>query len=158
MTKSNQNIKTVGREGAFTLIELLVVISIMGLLLALSVYGIQSARRASHDARRKSDLEQIRSGLEMYKSDCNSYPATLGLTLKGNGSGTNCSTSNIYIDEVPTDPKSDGVYDYDYVSDNSYTLRACLESSDDSQCDTSSGSIVQCTSGGYTGCRYTVHQ
>lgn len=169
MIRKNKNIKPfeyedgftlmkAKRTEAFTLIELLVVISIMGLLLALSVYGIQSARRSSHDAKRKSDLEQIRSGLEMYKSDCNSYPAALGLTLKGDGSSSNCPTSNVYIDEVPVDPKSDGSYDYDYVTDNSYTLRACLESPDDSQCDRSNGSIVQCTSGGYTGCRYTVHQ
>lgn len=154
----SQNTKANKRESAFTLIELLVVISIMGLLLALSVYGIQSARRSSHDARRKSDLEQVRSGLEMYKSDCNTYPATLGTTLKGSGVGTNCSTSNVYIDEVPTDPKSDIKYTYTFVSANSYTLSACLENSDDSQCDISGSAVVQCTSGGYTGCRYTVHQ
>ena len=130
----------------------------MGLLLALSVYGIQSARRSSHDARRKSDLEQIRSALEMYKSDCNNYPETLASSLVGDGSSEGCSTDNIYIESVPTDPKSNSSYDYNYLSPSSYSLSACLESADDSQCDQSNSSVVQCTSGGYTGCLYSVHQ
>ena len=66
-------------SGGFTLIELLVVISIMGILLALSVFGMQDARRASRDGKRKADIEQIRSALEMYKADCGKYPLTAGV-------------------------------------------------------------------------------
>ena len=73
------------KNKGFTLIELLVVISILGVLLALSVFGMQGARQSSRDGRRKADLEQIRSGLEMYRADCNAYPTTLVTTLKGTG-------------------------------------------------------------------------
>jgi general secretion pathway protein G len=117
----------------FTLIELLVVISIIGILLALSVFGLLGARLASRDAKRKSDLELIRSGLEIYKADCDSYPATLaqGGTLVGNGS--TCSTDNTYITLVPSDPLTTSQYVYTATavngSDTKYTLCATLEQS-----------------------------
>ena len=64
----------------FTLIELLVVISIIGILIAVSIFGLSGARESARDARRKSDLELIRSGLELYRADCNAYPTTAVLT------------------------------------------------------------------------------
>src|SRR3989344_5965218 len=67
----------------FTLIELLVVISIVGSIIGLSVFGLQGARQSSRHSKRKADLEQIRSGLEIYKSDCDKYPITVGSTLNG---------------------------------------------------------------------------
>src|SRR3990170_1677136 len=88
----------------FTLIELLVVISIIGILIALSVFGLQGAREASRDAKRKADLELIRSGIEIYKSDCNSYPASLGAVLIGDDSNPSCDSGNTYIAQIPADP------------------------------------------------------
>ena len=77
---------------AFTLIELLVVISIIGILIAISIFGLSGARESARDARRKSDLELIRSGLELYKADCNTYPGsiTFGNSLIGT---INCGSS-----------------------------------------------------------------
>src|SRR3972149_9954423 len=69
------------RDSGFTLIELLVVISIIGILIGLSVFGLQGARKSSRDAVRKADLEQIRSGLGMYKADCDTYPLTANFSL-----------------------------------------------------------------------------
>ena len=96
--------KNLKLKTGFTLIELLVVISIIGILMAISLFGLQGARESSRDARRKSDLEMIRSGLEIYKSDCDIYPATLGTSLVGSGSPTSCSIANTYISSVPLDP------------------------------------------------------
>ncbi len=110
----------------FTLIELLVVISIIGILMAISLFGMQGARESSRDARRKSDLEMIRSGLEIYKSDCNIYPPSpLGTSLSGN-----CPTANIYISLVPTDPLG-AIYVYtpNPTTHLTYTLCATLEQS-----------------------------
>lgn len=113
-------------NSGFTLIELLVVISIIGILLALSVFGLQGARQSSRDATRKADLELVRSGLEIYKADCNSYPDSLGASLVGDGSSNSCALTNTYIKAVPTDPLTTG--SYLYSSDGTtYELCASLE-------------------------------
>ena len=52
---------------------LLVVIVIISILIGMSVFGIQGARKNSRDARRKSDLEQLRSALELYRADNGGY-------------------------------------------------------------------------------------
>lgn len=112
----------------FTLIELLVVISIIGILLALSMFGFQGAREASRDAGRKADLEQIRSALEMYKADCDNYPASLTSPLKGDGSTPTCATANIYLASIPDDPLNPARrYLYSRLTKTSYELCAALE-------------------------------
>lgn len=129
-------------SSAFTLIELLVVISIIGILIALSVFGLQGARESARDARRKADLELIRSGLEIYKSDCGSYPTTGHFNpnyapyidpdgkLTGDGSSTSCATTNVYISSTPEDPLWDKRR-YSYVRKSAdpyhYTICAALE-------------------------------
>lgn len=116
----------------FTLIELLVVVTIIGVLLGLSLIGLQGARESSRDTKRRADLELIRSGLELYRADCGDYPGSLtpGAQLKGDGSPTTCSASNIYIEKVPTDPTSTA-RSYPFVSSGTpavnYTLCAALE-------------------------------
>jgi prepilin-type N-terminal cleavage/methylation domain-containing protein len=116
----------------FSLIELLVVISIIGVLVGLSVFGLQGARKSSRDAVRKVDLEQIRSGLGMYKADCNTYPLTLNLSsstsLKGDGSSASCLITNIYISATPVDPISpNAAYIYNSPDGVTYSICAALE-------------------------------
>jgi type II secretion system protein G len=116
----------------FTLIELLVVISILGILIALSAFGLQGAQKSSRDGRRKADLEQVRSGIEMYKADCDTYPPSPlpSTSLKGSGTPASCSTTNVYINAVPKDPQ-DPTRKYYYTrgcSDNSrYLICTALE-------------------------------
>lgn len=118
------------KYSAFTLIELLVVISIIGVLVGLSVFGLQGARKASRDAVRKADLEQIRSGLGMYKADCNAYPSSLNLSspisLTGDGSSASCLSSNTYISATPIDPVPGQYYKYS-SSGITYSICAILE-------------------------------
>lgn len=124
-------IKTNKLNSAFTLIELLVVISIIGVLAAVSIFGLSGARESARDARRKSDLELIKSGLELYRADCNSYPAslTMGGTLIGSGTPVTCSVSNTYITLLPTDPIP-STKSYRYAATASgYELCASLEQS-----------------------------
>jgi len=117
-------------NNAFTLIELLVVISIIGILLALSVFGLQGARESSRDAKRKSDLESIRSGLEIFKADCDKY--YIGVSIPSPLIGipaysSSCLAANTYISSVPTDPIP-GTHSYAYSSDGTtYILCASLE-------------------------------
>lgn len=138
----------INTKKGFTLIELLVVISIIGVLVSLSLFGIQNARKSSRDAKRKSDLEAIRSALEMYKADNGKYPST--------SSGMNLSSLSLgnYISSIPTDPLSGRNYTYrctSVVNNNcvSYVLCASLESV--------TGSLSNCgTTCGGTGCNYQV--
>lgn len=114
-------------NNAFTLIELLVVISIIVILVGVSIFGLGGARESARDARRKGDLELIKGGLEIYKSDCRVYPATLGSSLSGSGTPASCSSSNSYIPSVPDDPL-DPTRTYRYaVVGNGYELCASLE-------------------------------
>lgn len=123
----------------FTLIELLVVISILGILIGLTLFGIGGARESSRDAKRKADLELIRSGVEIYKADCNEYPAksgipsdsgvlaTDGLHLIGDNSPASCAATNIYMGEIPKDPQTPSS-SYQYYSDGKiYEICAYLE-------------------------------
>jgi general secretion pathway protein G len=112
------------RTSGFTLIELLIVISIIGVLSVLFINTSTINLKRGRDAKRKSDLESIRAGIETYRSDCNSYPLSLsfGGTLKGNDSTVNCLSSNTYIGLVPTDPSTGRVYLY---SSNGTTYQIC---------------------------------
>lgn len=118
------------KRTGFTLIELLVVISIIGILVGLSIFGLQGARQSSRDAKRKADLELIRSGIEIYKSDCNRYyiGASLPSPLVGNPAlSSSCLASNVYISQVPTDSVSTQNYSYKSVDGINYHLCAALE-------------------------------
>ena len=121
---------------AFTLIELIVVVTIIGVLLTGGVVSYTSLNKSSRDARRKSDLEQIRAALEMYRSTNNFYPA-------GAGKADNILGDLIgdpkYIETIPLDPKDAASYIYYYESFpagcdngseycNDYIIYAYLES------------------------------
>ena len=111
----------------FTLIELLVVISIMGIIMGLSIFGLLGARESARDGRRKADIEEIRASVEIYKSDCNSYPSTISDDLVGDDSPTACSADNVYIDTLPVDPITPDA-DYLYWSNGTtYEICAYLE-------------------------------
>lgn len=62
------------RYFGFTLVELLVAITIIGILSALTVYGVNGTRKKSRDADRKVDLDMMASGLENYYTVNKSYP------------------------------------------------------------------------------------
>jgi general secretion pathway protein G len=84
------------RKKSFTLIEILVVVTIISVLMAVGVTSYSSINKRSRDTKRKSDIEQIRSALEMYRSDNGSYI---------NGSDISTLVTNSYITNIPKDPK-----------------------------------------------------
>lgn len=156
MTDTEITVIQRGLKG-FTLIELLVVMGIIAVLASLSIFGLRGARESGRDAKRKADLETIRSSLELYKADCNQYPPfaslTVGNPLTGDNSTSSCLSSNTYIDEVPDDPVAGNDYSYNPSTPPlSYTLCAALEGDTVADIDCLSA-VANC--GGGT-CSYSV--
>jgi len=93
----------------FTLIEILVAATIVAVLSVIGIVSYTSINKRSRDAKRKSDLEAVRSALEMYRSDKSSYPGASAsfeaLTALDNGSGSGPLVP-AYLPSIPSDPRS----------------------------------------------------
>ncbi|MCA9372531.1 prepilin-type N-terminal cleavage/methylation domain-containing protein [Candidatus Woesebacteria bacterium] len=85
----------------FTLIELLAVITIISILVAIGIVSYTSASRNSRDNRRKTDLQNLRQALVLFRSDEGCYPNDLSQLLPTYWSETN----------IPEDPGT-GTYTY----------------------------------------------
>lgn len=119
------------RKG-FTLIELLIVIVIIGILTTLLATNFIGARQRARDAKRKSELLQIQSALELYRADAGRYPNTDEFPQCGSAGGAfqGPSGGTTYMQIVPCDPLT-GV-SYVYQGDGStYSVYACLENVSD---------------------------
>jgi len=122
---------------AFTLIEILVVATIIGLLAAGASVSYSQFMKQSRDARRKADLEEIRSALEMYRSNDENGLYPLSLTMACDSTAAIAFGSNTYLSRIPHDPKcTDSTYFYKSNDGTTYTLAAQLE-----------GTASQCTTG-----------
>lgn len=112
----NINTHNTGARG-FTLIELLVVIAIIGILSAVVLTSLNSARLKARDARRISDIKQIQLALELAYDTNGSYPAAP------------LTTVNLpSMSAIPTDPTDNSAFGYAQLSSGaSYILGASLE-------------------------------
>jgi len=138
----------------FTLIELLIVIAIIGTLSGILFVSIgQQPLQKSRDAKRTSDLQNVRTALVLYYTDISSYPTDL------------TSLVPTYIPTQPIDPRSStasgitscsgftpnvpstvadfvaGDFGYRYVQNGGgtgYTLQTCLEDANNPALDTDS--------------------
>lgn len=132
MKNQKSKIKNKKASLAFTLVELLVVVSIMAIVVGVAVVSYTSVNRRSRDAKRRADIEQLRSALEMYRADIKGYPGIGG----GNWTdAANLSTDLVpgYIPTIPADPKSTQTYRYMGTNESGgkyygYCLSALLES------------------------------
>ncbi|MCL5676235.1 MAG: type II secretion system GspH family protein [Patescibacteria group bacterium] len=125
------------RKNGFTLIELLVVMSILAIMTALVAINIQGNIGKARDARRKSDLRQIKSALTLYYNNYGYYPPSDNGNHEINGcDGGDCSWGSVwtynnvnYMKILPADPTQSATYTYGYqrVDVNSFNLWAKLE-------------------------------
>ena len=130
--------KLAKREG-FTLIELLVVIAIIGILSAVVLVSLNSARAKSRDARRLADIRQVMTALELYYNDCGQYPnGAGGATAPSTTTGLNPTDANgctapitfaTFMQTIPSNPTPNGTT-YAYTSNapfDTYALTFTLE-------------------------------
>lgn len=116
-----------GNSKGFTLIELLVVIAILGALASIALISFSGAQGSARDTKRKSDLRQYQTAIEVYANKNNgNYPirssAVNPLTL--------CTATVLGTIACVDDPKSSTGNHYQYVSNNSgteFSLWATLE-------------------------------
>lgn len=149
------------KNRGFTLIELLVAMAIIGILATVGLGAFFTSQLKSRDARRKQDLGQIQKALEMYFNDEGSYPPEGEFSFRVRWQ--DASGEELYMREVPDDPKwqSGATYDYEVAADLSwYKLYARIENEND-LCFTSSPDV--CNASGYpdtdcggTPCNYKV--
>jgi len=103
------------RKG-FTFIEVLVVITIIAVLVVVGVVAYGSVNKRSRDARRKSDIEQMRSALEMYRADNGWYPdggpTTTFTSISDPSLGSFNTELSAYIAKLPLDPLDDTNFPY----------------------------------------------
>jgi len=111
-------------RNSFTLVEILVVVTIISLLASIAAVSYSRFVKQSRDARRKTDIEQIRAAVEMYRNFNGVYPTT-GMTF---GSGQiQDSSGTKYMGKIPNDPMPTP-YTYYYVSTSQdYTLCSYIE-------------------------------
>jgi len=133
-------------KNGFTLVELLVVIAIVASIVALAVPNYLGARERARDAKRKSELTQLKSALRLYYNDYNSYPPSDGALNSLLGCGVTgaikcpvCATAEfaaggsdgcgaIYMKQLPT---SSNFYYYQCTGGEDFRLKSTLDNASD---------------------------
>lgn len=126
-------------QKGFTLLELLIVIVIIFVLAIVIVPNLISGPARARDSQRKADLRTIKTALESYYTNNNSYPANLQVLAEG---------SSPYIKTLPTDPKTKQVYVYTTTGTppSNYVLQATLESGGDKDVKSGTTNIYELSS------------
>jgi prepilin-type N-terminal cleavage/methylation domain-containing protein len=142
------------KNKGFTLIELLVAISVLAIASAVGFTTYSNAQIAGRDAKRKDDMHQLQTALELYyqsQTPSHFYPGTAAV----NSSAASWSTllGSSYINQMPNPPTSDAAYVYTYTPGGGtcgtgscgYDLCARLENTND---PTYSGVTIGVINGG----------
>lgn len=120
----------------FTLLELLIVLGIISIIMLLGSSVYSGVQKKSRDAKRKGDLNIIRSSLELYRTNFSYYPSSLD---------ENEFISN-YLKIDPSDPNPSQDYNYTAPICSSglrcdYTLGTKLELSNAASCLSGCGNV-----------------
>lgn len=122
----------------FSLLEILVVIAILSVITTIGSLSYSNVRSRSEDSKRRTDIEEIRSALEQYKSINNTYPTPNTTISPGLPFGTSglVDGTNTYMEKIPQDPDYP-VKTYTYISSGSsdYILKSHLNNPEPTPCN-----------------------
>ncbi len=138
------------QKNGFSLVELLVVTTIIAVILSAVVVSFQRANQSARDAKRKSDITEIKGILENYRLENGEYPETVtGFSGSGydeSSDGTFLEAlsplykSRIYRDPLPNQEE---LFYYRYQRHElpgcQYELGAFLESGETQPCPAACG-------------------
>ncbi len=137
MEMDKRGFTTKRAERGFTLIELLVVIAIIALLSTVVLASLNNARDRARDARRASDVQNLRTALELLRHDNRGNPYDAGGNVLcigentgascwgGDGSGSTAFATELakYLKSLPKDPTPNRFYGhYTYKAPGNYWL------------------------------------
>lgn len=120
MTSQNSRTRNQESEG-FTFIELIVSVTIVAVMMAVAAVSYSNINLRSRDAKRQADMQTIRSGLEICRSNTGTYPAATVYP------SITCSDGTVTLQTTPVDPKTGANYVYSRSSITTYTLSCTLE-------------------------------
>ncbi|MFH0749489.1 MAG: type II secretion system protein [Candidatus Gottesmanbacteria bacterium] len=151
----------------FSLIELIVVIAITAVLLAIALPNLLSARERARDAKKKQEMNEMKTALRLYYNDFQQYPSAGNCGgnfngISGCGSthveccpatgcsvdfavGDNCSV--VYMKKFPSNFLGSSIsIGYATPNTDSFCLATILENAGDPDIATSKARCVtQCT-------------
>lgn len=119
----------------FTIVEMMVVVAIIGLLASVSIAVLSVARAKSRDAKRVSDIQVIRAGLENYWLRNAAYPSEATAinvgsptyaVLSASGFEEAPGTGEVYL-IIPAGPREGEYYQYQSTVSTGYALRFTME-------------------------------
>jgi general secretion pathway protein G len=150
------------KVAGFTMIELLIVIAILGMMLAMVSGNYFSSLQRGRDAKRKAELGELKTALNLYYQDYQTYPAAdhnqivacgqegalrnCDMTIQCSGefetfSGSDCAaaTPKLYMKTLPRDPSHMNNLSFKYINSSSddFCLLTDLENSNDNDLATS---------------------
>lgn len=134
-------------QRGFSFIELLVVTAIIGVLTSVVIVSFRQANQNARDARRKTDLQEMRGILENYRLENGTYPDSAN-----EQGGYEVGSDGTFLENLPaeytsrsySDPINDATYHYRYrlVEQPGCSYELSVQ--------TESGNGQTCTSCGYT--------
>ena len=126
------------KHSGFTLVEILVVVTIISMLASIAAVSYSRFVKQSRDARRKTDIEQIRAAVEMYRNFNGEYPSTV---TSGASITDSAPSTTIYMTRVPSDPMPAYAYYYLRSSTQNYSLCAYIEGGNATSISASCGTL-----------------